>query len=266
VSTPVSAPLEATTLTDRGPTNREQPNFGKNPRQPLPPVSRRLRRWVIGIAVIALLLLIFVVIQVQGSVKGMELSPDYFQQREFHFYEIPLLHLQLTPIRRIAETSSTGLYLRQHALINAPPGGPQQWHLVTLSRGLFRTTAADAQLLGNQLQLEAGEQPYWRQWSIDHPELARVLWPKIQTLALRELYFLMPRLFELAQREQTAGELARAADNYLIAEYQSLILDMVEADRLPLAQQLRDEAKSDFPPGGKYRSIDWDALLAEATR
>ena len=44
----------------------------------------------------------------QGNISGTEFSPTHFQQRDFGFYEIPLIHLQISPIKRSASTPSTG--------------------------------------------------------------------------------------------------------------------------------------------------------------
>jgi hypothetical protein len=199
------------------------------------------------LASVSLILVLFLLIRIQGQVRGSEFSPTHFQQRRFQFYEIPLLHLQITPIRRRATTPATARYLRQKSLIPRPTGPPEPWHLVSLSRGLSNATPADAKLLADQLDLRSGPDHYWRKWSIDHPQHARVLWPVIQKLAIRELYILMPSLLELAQRKQSPGQLQTAIDQRLKRNYRSLVRDMQAADRGQLARQLLAEARQDFP-------------------
>ena len=189
-----------------------------------------------------LTLLLFIIIRTQGHVTGKEFAPTHFRQRDFSFYEIPLVHLQITPIKRSGSTPSTALYIRQNGLIKTFAGEPAIWHLVSISRGLTGQTPADPQLLLDQLEFQKGSDDYWRKWSIDHAKQARVLWPAIQELAQRELYILMPELFELAQLDLKPAELDAQIDQLLRDRYHGLILDMKAADRVELARQLLDEA------------------------
>ena len=218
------------------------------------PASRRnsgkpsaLRAWVIGIGAVLLTLLLFLLVRVQGYVRGSEFAPTHFQQRDFSFYEIPLLRIQITPIRRTGTTPSTARFLRQKALVKPHTGAPQTWHLVSISRGLAGSTPADAELLISQLGIRQGSDPYWKTWSNDHPAHAKLLWPVVQKLAERELYVLLPELFEVAQLEQTPQQLQQRIDGMLRVAYVGLIQDMRAANRFDLADQLLDEALADYP-------------------
>ncbi len=177
----------------------------------------------------------------------MEFAPTHFQQREFSFFEIPLFHLQITPIRRSADRLATANYLRVNSLVTTHRGSPTTWHLVSITRGITGATPADAQLLSTQLSLEHGGDQYWRTWSVKHPQHAKVLWPIVQDLALRELYILMPPLFEIAQTEQTPSELQASINARLKREYASLIQDLRGAERNELADQILAEALREYP-------------------
>lgn len=198
---------------------------------------------------------LFIVIKTQGFVSGHEFSPTHFQLREFSFYEIPLIHVQITPIKRAGSTPTTATYVRQNALIRPQTGAPTSWHLVSISRGLTGSTAADANLLIDQMHLQTGGDEFWRKWSIDHPKRAKVLWPVIQKLAERELYILMPQLFELAQIDQTPQQLQLNIDKLLRRQYRSLIQDMQAANRSELAQQLLTEASKDYPQDAELKNL-----------
>ncbi len=206
-------------------------------------------------SIIVLTFALFFVIRTQGFVSGQEFSPTHFQLREFSFYEIPLIHLQITPIKRAGSTPTTATYVRQNSLIKPHTGAPASWHLVSISRGLTGSTPADANLLIDQLNLQTGGDEFWRKWSIDHPRRAKVLWPVIQKLAERELYILMPHLFELAQIDQTPRQLQQNIDDLLRGQYRSLILDMQAADRGELAQQLLAEASKDYPQDAELKNL-----------
>ncbi len=208
--------------------------------------SRAMRRWVIGISAVVISLVLFVVVRTQGFVSGREFSPTHFQQRDFSFYEIPVLHLQITPIRRRGSTPSAATYIRQNSLIKIYTGVPENWHLVSISRGMTGSTPRDAKLLMDQLAADVTSDSYWRKWSIDHTKEAKIFWPVIQKLAERELYILMPELFELTRENLAPDQFQTRIDQILQREYKNLIEDMQDADRTDLADQLRKESLEDF--------------------
>lgn len=216
--------------------------------------QNNVKRWFTVISTLVFILVLFIVVRTQGYVSGFEFSPSHFQQREFSFYEIPLLHVQITPIKRSSATPVTAIYVRQNGLIPIPTGTPQDWQLVSISRGLTGSTPADAQLLVDQLQLGTDDE-YWRTWSKDQPKQAKVLWPIIQDLSARELYILMPPLFELAQIDHTPEDLRAAIDDRLQSEYIQLIQDMRDADRDDLATELLSEAISDYPENEELKQL-----------
>ncbi len=222
--------------------------------------NRSAKALIIAAAAVLVVLVALFVIRIQGFVGGSEFSPTHFQQRDFQFYEIPLIHQQITPIRRSISTPATANYLRQKSLIKTPKGQPVDWHLVSISRGLGGVAEADAQLLIDQLQLNSNNQLYWRTWTVDHPDLAGRFWPVIQRLAERELYVLMPRLFEIAQNAQTPTDLRSSVDAYLVTQYQSLIQDMIDAGRIDVAEQLAAEAGRDYPG-----AANWSSILVESS-
>lgn len=229
-------------------TSVSHPTTDAQPPQPAAPVNRRLLRVaiiVIGAGLMSLVM--WVAVRTQGHVSGQEFSPSHFQVREFHFYEIPLLHVQITPIKRSSQTPTAARYLQQKSLIASPAGPPTSWHLVHLTRGLTGPTPGDAGLLVEQLSLEPTGKSYWRQWSGDHPAQAQLLWPVVQRLAERELYLLIPALLEIAQQEQPAAELKANIARYLRQEYHDLVRDLRAAGRDALAEQLLSEALADYP-------------------
>src|SRR6056297_1818481 len=228
------------------PSSTDEPRSSASPDAPRRK-SRRFQRLVVAGVTVLVGLMLFLVILTQGHVSGEEFSPTHFQQRRFSFYEIPLLHLQITPIRRTGTTSNTARYVRQSGMIPTPKGPPSTWHLVSISRGLTGTTPDDAQLLIDQLELDGQNADHWRDWSRQHKPEAKVLWQEIAKLANRELYLLMPPIFELAQQGDSAAQLQQRIDRRLQREYRELILDMRAADRSTLADQLLTEALQDYP-------------------
>jgi hypothetical protein len=215
----------------------------------------KLRTWVVVISTLALSMLIFFIVYTQGHVSGREFSPTHFQSREFSFYEIPLLHIQITPIRRKSTSLPTATYVRQNGLVSAPRGTPDTWHLVYLSRGLSGTTPADAQLLVDQLEMYGEKGAFWKKWSIDHPEHAAEIWPIAQRLAERELYVLIPMVMELAQKDLSVEKMTGQVNELLKRQYRLLVTDMRAADRGELAQTLLEEATNDYPNDPELKKL-----------
>lgn len=180
-----------------------------------------------------------------GHVEGEEFSPTHFRSRTFSFYEIPIIHWQVTPIFRSSSTPPTALLLTQKKWISPPITPPATWHLVSLSHGGREPREDDAALLLSQLRLQGDSGPFWSQWSLDHPALAGELWSTIGTLSQRELYILMPRLLELVRSIDRVDTLRQTQRQYLQEEYASLIRDMRAAGRDDLADALTLEAAQD---------------------
>ena len=71
-----------------------------------------------------------------GRIQGEEFSPDVFRRREFSYYEIPLLGLQVWPITHTESTGPLENYLRNKQLISLPARLPEpRWDLVSATRG-----------------------------------------------------------------------------------------------------------------------------------
>lgn len=211
----------------------------------------RLRRlfgsqfWGILLTTVVLGLILFAIIFFTGYVEGEEFAPTHFRTRKFTFYEIPLIGWQITPIHRTSTTPETSLFLTQKKYVTAPKLVPSTWHLVDISRGRNESINNDAALLVNQLRFSTDGQPTWKKWSKDHPKLASELWPIIGKLAQRELYLLIPRLFELVRDIDDVQSMRQVTNEYLSREYSAIISDMKAAGRDDLAAELQREATED---------------------
>lgn len=233
---------------------------GADPGRPRRPAGSRGRLliWLVGgsviVVVLAAVLLFF------GHVEGREFAPTHFQTRSFSYLEIPLLKLQITPIRRITESSPLTAYLHTAGMIQRPQGQPTQWHLVEVYRPGVPDSSADAELLTQFLEQyrfdgSGRANLYWHAWSTAHPALAAVLWPKVQQLAQRELYLLIPELFRIANQATAADALAREIDAYLKSSYAGLIGDFRAAGNDAVAEALKQEAIADYPDDPQWQQL-----------
>jgi hypothetical protein len=196
------------------------------------------------------IVLIAAVVMIKGKVSGREFAPSHFETREFTFYEIPLFHLQITPIGRKNTTGPLERQLRANGWITVPRGqNATDWHLVTLWRGPIGGDAV-ASLLTRELQLRGPSGPFWPSWNSDYPQRASKLWPTVQRLASRELYLLIPEMLQIVRSlpgDDDATTTAALIDQWLIAQYTGLIRDLRDAGRNRLADELLGEAIGDYP-------------------
>ncbi|WP_233903197.1 hypothetical protein [Stieleria maiorica] len=199
------------------------------------------------------------VVAIKGSVSGTEFAPSHFQTRQFSFYEIPFFHVQITPITRTDTTGPLARQIRAKGWISIVRGKkPSHWHLVSLRRGPTNTPAV-AGLLTDTMQLQDSGGPFWVGWNNDHPNRASVLWPAVQRLAERELYVMLPELFQLARTlpgKDNAGELTAVIDRWLVDQYVMLVKDLRDADRRDLADDLLAEARRDYPASQQLADLD----------
>lgn len=212
--------------------------------------SRNRRPVAYIVAAVLTLVLVGGFVAIQGNVSGTEFSPTHFRTREFSFYEIPLVHVQLTPITRTDRTGPVERQLRAKTWIKAPNGPPPEpWHLVTIRRGT-RASTAHASLLVEEMQLTELGKYFWKRWNVDYPKRATVLWPLVQRLAERELYVLIPELLARARSlsgQDDAQEFLDDVTPWLIEQYASLIGDLRDANRNVLADEILTEALKDHP-------------------
>lgn len=218
--------------------------------------------FVVGLVCVGVAGMLGLVILLFGSVSGSEFSPTHFEMRRFSVHEIPWLQVQISPITRSTSQSATSRYLIAQSLIQTLPGAPKDWHLVELSRGGISQSQADAKLLTDQLELylyrqnsSSSSNEFWHDWSIQQPAKAKVLWPTVQKLAIRELYILLPNLFSLAIDAEDEVVLQQEIDEFLRASYFSLVTEMRDADRMELADELLAEALLDYPDAVKLRAL-----------
>lgn len=222
--------------------------------------SRSPRYRHVGLVVLiagCVLAVLALVIGIAGRVSGREFAPSHFQVRSFSFFEIPVLRLQITPIKRHDSAPSLATYLQTSTLLNRPSAAPQAWHLVELSRGGI-STAGEAMMLTAYLD-SAGTATSgrWHQWTLNHPKLAGKLWPRVQRLARRNHYLLIPELFRQATTadEAAADQFDTQLCRYLADAYEQLIRDHRQAGYSVSAELLLQAAEQDLPHEARWETL-----------
>jgi hypothetical protein len=199
------------------------------PRRPRDTVVLCLFGTLAGAAVAAFATLMF------GHVTGEECCPSTFARRSFHYLEIPLLHVQVSPITRSDATQSLERTLQAQGYIPATPAAECRWDLVHSSRAGSGSVRGDAAILCAYLDaVDDDGDRYWESWTKDHPESAKVLWPAVARVAGQQLYIFIPELMSLARSASNAERLGREIGHTLTRQYA----------RLAAAQQQLGDAES----------------------
>jgi hypothetical protein len=153
---------------------------------------------VVVMSILGFLVIVYFITLLFGSISGEEFAPDTFSRREFSYYQLPVVHIQVTPVRRVVRPHELCQHLVKNALISTT-ATESRWDLVAARRGGRRLRDGDALILCRYLDAADAEgEAYWLTWSNDHPKLAKVLWPKVAQAARDELYTIVPQMFRLA--------------------------------------------------------------------
>ena len=215
-----------------------------------------IRRILIATFVAGVLAVAALVTAVQGRVAGVEFAPSHFQSRRFSFYEIPLLHLQITPIKRERFSHDIVRFIRQTQL---PPasGEPSRWDVVRISQGPH-DHPGDASLLLDALRWDHGvgkTKRDWRSWTQTRPQDASWFWSVISRLANQEMYLVMPPLLEFAyfSAEEPSAAAAGVPTDFqrqvvarMREQVDRLTSDLDADQRSDLAEMIREQWRSDF--------------------
>jgi hypothetical protein len=199
-------------------------------RFPAPKSSRRGWRWgIFLLGAVGLSIVAYVSIQIFGRVYGEEFSPNTFQRRNFFYYELPLLQIQITPIYRDECTNPLEQHLLRETLIGSEASSELRWDLVWAQQGARSMDFGDANILCDYLDARDGNNRLrWRDWTDENPELAKVLWATVDRLAAEQLYLLIPDVFVLADRATDAPELEETIAETLGDRYELLARTQIE--------------------------------------
>jgi hypothetical protein len=144
-------------------------------------------------------LLVFVATVIFGGVHGSEFCPQTFERRSYSYYELPVVRIQVTGERNEDLTGPTEQYVRSQKYFTAV-SGKKDWHVLVGSQGTRLRRPGDAGILVQYFDAEQGGDVHrWVDWSEENEELAKIVWPAAQQLALNDAYVFIPDLFDLAK-------------------------------------------------------------------
>ena len=167
-------------------------------------------RVVVGIVIfVAVLFALGMLIRAFGGVYGQEFSPDTFTRRDYVYYQIPLLGIQVTPVYRWPDTNALELHLTGKKLVPKSAAKKPRWDIVAITTAGSPTgSPGDANLLCSYLDTHDDEGVLvWLDWTKKHPKLAKTLWPAVAQVARDDRYAAVPDMIEAAMRAETPESL-----------------------------------------------------------
>lgn len=149
-----------------------------------------------------------------GVVVGDEFEPYSAQHRSFTYYEIPFIHVPISPVVQSVSRPP----LEQHLVRKGywPIRKGKRWDLAAVARGGLQEEA-DVQVLMEYLT--AGEMTgdqYWLDWTKRHKATAKELWPEVALLGRLDLYPYVAVLFEAADKHPDPKDYIKVRRNSLI--------------------------------------------------
>lgn len=234
----------------------------------------------IGLGVAACLAFVLMgSVSIFGHVTGQELSPYDFQRRNFVYFEIPLIHLQITPIDRSTSTGTLEKHLVDNQFLepagadatsapDAPDAAgsasastgsedaePERWDLIETRQSEAVVSVGDARILCQYLDSKSDDgTQYWLAWTESHDELARAVWPLVGRLAVQRMYIFIPEVLEAARS-------ATNSDQYL-SEINDVLADRFHQLALAQQQQQRHQVALDLIGDGLSYAPEHEGLLA----
>ena len=184
------------------------------------------------------------------TVRGKEFSPNDFQSRDFSFFRIPWLKLQISPtVYQSQAPITSNIDVLKHLKTNY---SKKIWHVY--DSNLYEDETLPATLLTNPLSRvnTDGESP-WGAWSFKNPKLAAILWPIVQDMARENLYLEIPPVMRFAEGYQ--GDPSRFESELIRQLHTSLQARKSRYDQLPNDWSKVRMVESDAIP-------DWDTIKA----
>lgn len=222
------------------------------------PKTSRGNKWatrvtVTGLSLLLLTAVLAYVTVVLGHVQGEEFAAETFQRREFEYYQLPLIELQISGINRTDSTGDLEDYLIKEKIVSVassttPPDESIRWDLVHAHRFGVVYSRGEAEILCDYLDAkDADNKNVWVEWSKKNPELAKVIWPAVVSVAQQELYIFVPELLALAANATDPDILNQELDALQSEQYFRVATTQQQLARHELAVELFSHALDRSP-------------------
>ena len=165
-----------------------------------------VRGLTIGVILVLLVALFAIPILISNTnISGEEFSPQLFQKREFAYRRFPGTKIRISKTKLSPAISPCSKSILTHL----SSGVQTDWHVSTVQLGGNFQEQGPKILIDYLQSTNADGSNVWDAWSFQNPTLAAVLWPIVQEVALRELYFCIPDLLRNAEIQLDANALRK---------------------------------------------------------
>ena len=173
-----------------------------------------------------------------GQVSGTEFAPDSFKRRDYAYFRIPLVRLQITPVVRWDTSNDLENHVGRNSLKGRRKIPAKRWDVATVNSGT-RREAGDAAILCNYLDTKNEDDEFlWLKWTKSDEARAKPLWLAVHDAAKIKAYVCIPVLFEIAELQEDAKQLADEIDQYMAKTLSSMADDRAALQEFERAEEL----------------------------
>lgn len=186
-----------------------------------------MKKYVLIGTIVFFGIIFLIVMSIPVSCTGREFCPQTFELRSFSYWKNGFGPHNMD---RAAPTNPSGNSITKYLL---PATSTIRWDLVS---GTYSKTnkEGDSDILVKYLEaMNIASTWNLAKWSDDHPDLAAILWPKVQWLAVHNLYFAIPELIRYGQGDVTTEEFQKFADKHSLKAAIAQVQHFLESEPTP---------------------------------
>ena len=214
-----------------------------------------VRGLTIGVILVLLVALFAIPMLISNtSISGEEFSPQLFQKREFAYRRFPGTKIRISKTTLSPASSPCSKSILTHL----SSGVQTDWHVSTVQQGGYFQELGPKILIDYLQSTNADGSNIWDAWSFQNPTLAAVLWPIVQEVAFRELYFCIPDLLRNADSQLDAITLKKRLLFVCTQAAKEKLMSLVETGDTLTEDQLRSWAlslTSDFRNDPEFQEL-----------
>ena len=174
-----------------------------------------------------------------GRVDGTEFSPHQFSRRNFTYYQIPIVQLQITPVVRSSPTHDLEDYLSRQKIL-VPATTANRWDPINTYSGSAQING-DAKILCNYLDTTNSHREFvWLDWTKDEKNEKKIgpFWSAVHQAANLNAYFVIPSLFQVAKKPLDAEAFETELHNVARQQYFDAATDYASVNESDIAEKL----------------------------
>ncbi|MCY2985224.1 MAG: hypothetical protein NTY15_16485 [Planctomycetota bacterium] len=193
--------------------------------------------WLIAIGVGGLVMLTALPYFVASmAIRGEEFCPQLFQKREFSYWRIPGTKVRVSRTTLTPGVSPSGKDILQYL----PTSSQTDWHLSNAHQGSVSKEFGPKILIDFLQCNNADGVNFWDSWSFRNPTKAELLWPLVQQVALKEMYFCIPDMLGSSDATSDLTEFDKNLRKICLRAAKVKLKTLTDAKNTANALQLRN--------------------------